>query len=390
MRHNTRLLTAAAAMMSLVRTASSTSAAARSSPLPPVRAVALDLDGTLCNSQGYVTERTIAALARFVSEGGRAYIATGRNRHHSVGFAEALAERGVHIAAIVTNDGGLVLSSSSSSAWDDVVFCGMPRGDDLAPVIDRLLATEGPRDEVNGGGEKVSLSFAASLEESGSLLVSDASYIDAIRRHNPSFFEKMMSGNVPPPRESSFASTSGGGGGMIRSKLVVRPKAVPSEDFLSELRVRSCASTHSRDCCTVSAPLCGSQLIHHSIQAAPRVAWVRCLDHSPGATQEPLKDRLHAACSAEFAASVEEEEEEEEEEEGAHSCLSSPPSSSTPSTLYRRPSLCVSPSTLKFADVEGSTTPVAVTIRSVDDDVSGAIAISRQILTCPYILSLFC
>ena len=208
MRHNSRLLTAAAAMMSLVRTASSTSAAARSSPLPPVRAVALDLDGTLCNSQGYVTERTIAALARFVREGGRAYIATGRNRHHSVGFAEALAERGVHIAAIVTNDGGLVLSSSSSSAWDDVVFCGMPRGDDLAPVIDRLLATEGPRDEVNGGGEKVSLSFAASLEESGSLLVSDASYIDAIRRHNPSFFEKMMSGNVPPPRESSRRQSS--------------------------------------------------------------------------------------------------------------------------------------------------------------------------------------
>ena len=56
-----------------------------------LRAIALDLDGTLCNSAGVVTDATAAALAAF---DGTIIIATGRGKSHAAGIASDLRKRG--------------------------------------------------------------------------------------------------------------------------------------------------------------------------------------------------------------------------------------------------------------------------------------------------------
>jgi len=304
-------------VMSLLgRSASSLLARSVGTYPPRVRAVALDLDGTLCTSTGDISDGTVAALRRFAAEGGRVVVATGRGRHHSVGVAVSLAERGVPVSDLVTSDGGLVLSTPP--AWDAVTFCGMPSGRAVASVLERVAA------RVPGA------SFAVEVEGEG-LLVSRAAYIDAIRVHNRPFFEKMMLGRP---------SSNG----------VHRPRAMPSSDFFGELR------------------------------AAPRVAWVRCLDHSPGASLEALKYRVAKECS-ETAGGV-------TDSRAQGNDPPTPPLGEVESVIPTpTPVLVVTPSTLKLTDevvggVAGDVrkAPVAVTIRSADDDKSrGLEAVCRRV-----------
>jgi len=178
---------------------------------PPVRAIALDLDGTLCTSTGDISEGTLATLRSFADRDGRIVIATGRGRCHSISVASALERQGVHVSDIVASDGGLVLSAPSGGGaiWDDITFCGMPSGRPVAKILERIAA------------QMPGVSFAVEVEGEG-LLVSDAAYIDAIRRHNRPFFEKMMLGRP---------SSSG----------VHRPRAVPSSNFFT--RAKGCSTS---------------------------------------------------------------------------------------------------------------------------------------------------
>mmetsp|Transcript_48645 Transcript_48645/g.95072 ORF Transcript_48645/g.95072 Transcript_48645/m.95072 type:complete len:409 (+) Transcript_48645:156-1382(+) len=310
-----------AVVMSLLgRSASSLLARSIAAHPSRVRAVALDLDGTLCTSTGDISDGTVASLRRFAAGGGRVVIATGRGRHHSVGVAAALAERGVPVSDIVTSDGGLVLydPSGGGGTWDAMTFCGMPSGRAVASVLERVAA------------RVPEASFAVEVEGEG-LLVSRAAYIDAIRIHNRPFFEKMMLGRP---------SSSG----------VHRPRAVPSSDFFGELR------------------------------AAPRVAWVRCLDHSPGASLEALTSRVAEECSAAAGGVT---------DAGAQGDDSPTPPLGEVGSVNPTPTpvLVVTPSTLKLTDevvggVDGDIrrAPVAVTIRSVDDDKSrGLEAVCRRV-----------
>ena len=271
-----------------------TDPAAAAGHTPVFGAVAVDLDGTLCTSTGDIGERTVQTLRRFVDRGGRVIIATGRGRHHSIGVAKALAERGVHVSDIVASEGGLVLSSpsggSGATTWDEITFCGMPTGRAVAKILEHMAARTSK------------VSFAAEVEGEG-LLVSDAAYIDAMKRHNRPFFDKFMLGQ-----------TSSGGG-------VNRPRAVPASNFFARLK------------------------------AAPRVAWVRCVDHSPGGNLETLQDHASEACVA------------------GHT---------------QGPRLKASASTLKLFDcvIGGKIrkAPVAVVIRSADDCKSrGLEAVCRRV-----------
>ena len=65
-------------------------------PLP--RMLALDLDGTLLNSAGEISERNIRALARYRAAGGEVVLATGRPTVRALPVARAL---GGHICSVL-------------------------------------------------------------------------------------------------------------------------------------------------------------------------------------------------------------------------------------------------------------------------------------------------
>jgi len=153
-----------------------------------VRAVALDLDGTLCDSDGNVGDVTVAALTRFVREGGRCIIATGRGIDFSTVIAKGLRERGLEIDGLVVSDGGLVLgknSNSKNSSWDQQYHCSMPCGKSLAPIVEQISR------------EMPAASFAADMD--GEILISSSNYFDLVREHNLYFFNKMLSDKKPMP-----------------------------------------------------------------------------------------------------------------------------------------------------------------------------------------------
>ena len=81
-----------------------------------LRAIALDLDGTLCNSAGVVTDATAAALAAF---DGTIIIATGRGKSHAAGIASDLRKRGAIVDALVCSDGAVAYAGD---AFDELVF----------------------------------------------------------------------------------------------------------------------------------------------------------------------------------------------------------------------------------------------------------------------------
>ena len=100
-----------------------------------LRAIALDLDGTLCNSAGVVTDATAAALAAF---DGTIIIATGRGKSHAAGIASDLHKRGAIVDALVCSDGAVAYAGDD---YDELVFervAAGPPGDLAARGLDQL------------------------------------------------------------------------------------------------------------------------------------------------------------------------------------------------------------------------------------------------------------
>ena len=110
-------------LFALCRSVSST--AARPPPRPPPRpprAIALDLDGTLFNSAGEVSQPTRRALRAYVEQGGAVVLATGRGRSKAERVAAELEAAGVPIPCVVCSDGAVALqrntcARSAEDAW---------------------------------------------------------------------------------------------------------------------------------------------------------------------------------------------------------------------------------------------------------------------------------
>ena len=132
-----------------------------------VRALALDLDGTLLTSSGGVSDATVDALSGFVHTGGRVVIATGRGRQFAEGLATMLRDRGLYVYAIVCCDGGLVVHDvdGADAACYKVVWSNQPKGTDVP--LREILA------ELPGAG------VAAELDGAG-VVIGSQHYIDAI------------------------------------------------------------------------------------------------------------------------------------------------------------------------------------------------------------------
>ena len=141
----------------------------------PVKAVALDLDGTLFNSSNEITEPTVAALKSFVSRGGRVVIATGRPRQFAENVSAGLEDRGLAIAAVVCADGGTALKrtapgNGTAGGGYDIICHNMASGAALSPGV---LA--GIRAAVPGAA------FGAEVDGLG-VIVSDQSYLDRVEK----------------------------------------------------------------------------------------------------------------------------------------------------------------------------------------------------------------
>lgn len=173
---------ALAVMSSLARAHRTPSAAAK------VRAVALDLDGTLCRSDGGIGDATVRALVAFVERGGRAIIATGRGKSHAAGIAEACRERGLRFDALVCSDGAVAFARSGGDAFDDLLYENVAAGAEVAPVLRDLAAAAAP-----------GATFGAEINAPSGVVVSHRRYFDVIERHNPNFFAKMLAGKDPSP-----------------------------------------------------------------------------------------------------------------------------------------------------------------------------------------------
>ena len=85
-------------------------------PLRPPRAIALDLDGTLFNSAGEVSQPTRRALRAYVEQGGAVVLATGRGRSKAVRVAAELEAAGVPIPCVVCSDGAVALQRKALCA----------------------------------------------------------------------------------------------------------------------------------------------------------------------------------------------------------------------------------------------------------------------------------
>ena len=144
-----------------------------------LRAIALDLDGTLCNSAGVVTDATAAALAAF---DGAIIIATGRGKSHAAGIAATLRQRGACVDALVCSDGAVAYAGD---AYDELVFERVAAGNVVAPALQQIA------DAVPG------VSFGAEINAADGIAISSQRYLDTIRRHNPVFADKMLRGRTP-------------------------------------------------------------------------------------------------------------------------------------------------------------------------------------------------
>eukprot|EP00747_Dinoflagellata_sp_TGD_P167548 gnl/TRDRNA2_/TRDRNA2_192144_c0_seq1.p1 gnl/TRDRNA2_/TRDRNA2_192144_c0~~gnl/TRDRNA2_/TRDRNA2_192144_c0_seq1.p1 ORF type:complete len:317 (-),score=69.63 gnl/TRDRNA2_/TRDRNA2_192144_c0_seq1:65-1015(-) len=103
---------------------------------PRLRALALDLDGTLLTSSSALSERTIAALQKFHRSGGVVVIATGRWREFTVDTAHKLGH-GV-VTYLVCQDGGLVLKRlDGSDVWKELAV-NLHSSTDAARVLERI------------------------------------------------------------------------------------------------------------------------------------------------------------------------------------------------------------------------------------------------------------
>jgi hydroxymethylpyrimidine pyrophosphatase-like HAD family hydrolase len=148
------------------------------------RAVALDLDGTLRNSVGVIGQPTIDALTRFVNGGGKAVIATGRPRIHTIKVAELLESRGVGVAMIVCSDGASVFKKGNSGLWDAEVWSSsMIQGEDLPKLCSCIRAA------------LPGTTFAADCDDKG-VVIADNLYLDIFTEHNPDF-AKMIKESSP-------------------------------------------------------------------------------------------------------------------------------------------------------------------------------------------------
>ena len=144
-----------------------------------LRAIALDLDGTLCNSAGIVTDATAAALAAF---DGTIIIATGRGKSHAAGIASDLRKRGAIVDALVCSDGAVAYAGD---AYDELVFERVAAGNIVVPALQQIAAV------VPG------VSFGAEINAADGIAVSGQTYLDTIERCNPYFFERMLRGKKP-------------------------------------------------------------------------------------------------------------------------------------------------------------------------------------------------
>ena len=144
-----------------------------------LRAIALDLDGTLCNSAGIVTDATAAALAAF---DGAIIIATGRGKSHAAGIASDLRKRGATVDALVCSDGAVAYAGD---AFDELVFERVAAGNVVVPALQQIAAA------VPG------VSFGAEINAADGIAVSGQTYLDTIERCNPYFFERMLKGKKP-------------------------------------------------------------------------------------------------------------------------------------------------------------------------------------------------
>ena len=144
-----------------------------------LRAIALDLDGTLCNSAGVVTDATAAALAAF---DGAIIIATGRGKSHAAGIASDLRKRGAIVDALVCSDGAVAYAGDD---YDELVFERVAAGSVVAESLQVIAAA------VPG------VSFGAEINAADGIAISSQTYLDTIRRHNPVFADKMLRGRTP-------------------------------------------------------------------------------------------------------------------------------------------------------------------------------------------------
>ena len=144
-----------------------------------LRAITLDLDGTLCNSAGVVTDATAAALAAF---DGTIIIATGRGKSHAAGIASDLHKRGAIVDALVCSDGAVAYTGDS---YDELVFERVAAGNVVVPALQQIAAA------VPG------VSFGAEINAADGIAISSQTYLDTIERCNPYFFERMLSGKKP-------------------------------------------------------------------------------------------------------------------------------------------------------------------------------------------------
>src|SRR5689334_8637768 len=76
-----------------------------SSPIAPIRALFLDIDGTLVDSQEQVSSRVRRALAAAHKKGCEVVLCTGRTRFRTLPVAQRL---GIPLGYAVTSNGGVL------------------------------------------------------------------------------------------------------------------------------------------------------------------------------------------------------------------------------------------------------------------------------------------
>ena len=103
------------------------------------RAVALDLDGTLRNTDDETSPATVAALKHYADTGGTIILATGRPRRHTTAVAEELEAAGVEVSLAVCTDGAMVVARGEGWAGGgEVVWHDMTPGSEIADVFAEL------------------------------------------------------------------------------------------------------------------------------------------------------------------------------------------------------------------------------------------------------------
>ncbi|POM26166.1 Pyridoxal phosphate phosphatase YbhA [Actinomadura rubteroloni] len=100
----------------------------------PPRLIATDLDGTIVRSDGTISDRTVAALARVERAGATLVLVTGRPPRWMTDIAAALGHRGVSICA-----NGAVLYDLHA---EKVLGARLIDPATLATVVDRLRAAD--------------------------------------------------------------------------------------------------------------------------------------------------------------------------------------------------------------------------------------------------------